>query len=139
MKHLIIAALLLTTIPATAGNDLLNHYNRNYAELPIHELVCFSSKKYLCLENQCEPVKREIYNLISLEKAKAKVSRCDQESCDTHEYNNPEVSGTFLHLTRAGTGFKLNLQDYKFMETATLMLNVFITFGQCYENGIFKK
>ncbi len=92
---------------------------------------CDPNEKYFCdIGAGCRPVPTTVWNLIDTEKRT--FSRCDQNECNHYEASF-HTSGTFINIDVRGRSLiaKMALDGSSFVEVATLMTQVYTSFGAC--------
>ena len=96
------------------------------------QIRCDIERKYVCETSGCRTAPIDMWNIIDT--AQQTYSRCDKQGCDTHSVLISR-SGKFLNfeLQGRGTTAKMAVDGSSFHEVATLVHNVFISFGKCAE------
>ena len=102
--------------------------------LPSHFARCKATSRIVCVDGECKDVKPTVFFLLGSEGDKKTYSRCDQQGCESYDAITKEA-GLYENWQLAdpqGVIFKRALSgDQKFVEVATLELQVYISFGQC--------
>ena len=95
------------------------------------ELRCEISEKHLCQPSaDCTRVPAKVWNLIDLENRT--YARCDNSGCDTYDAL-VSTSGVVTRVEVPGRGLTTTLTDggSSFVEVATLVDTVYVSFGSC--------
>ena len=109
-------------------------YNKSSKTISEHTL-CIPVKKFHCNASSCQNSEPKVFNLISGSRENPIISRCDTKGCDNYE-SILDDSGEYKNiqsLEPKGFFFKIsyNTIDQKFVETTSLGLDTFISYGYC--------
>ena len=93
-------------------------------------LRCEIAQKFSCSSAGCATGQIGIFNVIDVESGK--FSRCDTKGCDDYSANFTR-SGVYINVDVPGREMvaKLSVDGSQFVEVATLMNVVLVSFGAC--------
>lgn len=97
---------------------------------------CEPSTKLYCDAGKCEPALKGVFLLLEERGTRRTYSRCDLKGCDSYDAQM-SVSGGYENWQMTepkGVFFKRSLDTGEFVESATLGLQVFLSFGSCAQN-----
>jgi hypothetical protein len=118
-------------------NLTLENVYKNSTQLPEHNTVCFPVKKLLCNGGVCESAEPKVFNLLIASSENTSLNpayaRCDSDGCNVYD-SRSELSGGYVNiqpLDPNGMMLKMSLTDSKYVEVATLGLDMHISYGYC--------
>lgn len=131
-------------VPTVAGIEWNKPFQKNLeientykslASLPSHHTLCVPSKKYLCNGADCKDAPAKVFDLIGGTRENPTISRCDSMGCDTYEAKLDDA-GEYKNIQPVDPkGFMLKMSynsvDKKYVEMATLGLDLYLTYGYC--------
>ena len=120
--------------PFGKNPEIENTY-KNSTSLPSHHTLCVPSKMYLCNGADCKDAPAKVFDLIGGTRENPTISRCDTIGCDTYDAQRDD-SGEYKNIQPVDPkGFMLKMSynsvDKKYLEIATLGLDVYLTYGYC--------
>lgn len=120
--------------PFEKNLEIENAY-KSSTSLPNHHTLCVPAKKYLCNGANCKDAPTKVFDLIGGTREKPTISRCDSMGCDTYDAKLDD-SGEYKNIQPVDPkGFMLkmsyNTVDKKYVEMATLGLDLYLTYGYC--------
>jgi hypothetical protein len=108
-------------------------------KLPPHNIVCIPEKKSVCTQESCSAIAPQTFSLIQKVNGLTQISRCDKSGCDTYPANFSESGVNWNFQTKEPKGLLLKINfiedNLSFVEIATQMLDVYMSYGKCLEEG----